>query len=334
MNRSLRKWIITSLTAVGLVSQPLSAYTQKAIQQGAKKTTPEFTIVERMPPEKIASLEQLLHPPNEPPVVYGDWVRLRADRWPEILWLIEVEKSVSGKLMPRIKSEATAFILNKEGFFLSAYHNIFESYREQNHGRSPTLILLYDPESGIAAQARPLIISERDDILLGIMSTPNPQEKITYLAPSNVPDFNMGYFVGYHKSPELMEKLFQEVMQQGRCYLQGNKPVYEQRQRLPKKLQQLGAKMEISNLEMPAEIAFFLSTLKQKVDDIIIHSSAIPGDSGTPVFDANSRLLGIVKQRAEIPAGIAGKDYVLGVCTSTISLRKMIQTYVNAQKQK
>lgn len=332
--KNLAKWIITSLTAVGLVSQPLPAYAQKAIQQGAKKTTPEFTIVERMHPEKIASLEQLLNPPLEDPVIWEERLRLRAERWPEFLWNIEVEKSVSGKLMPRIKAEATAFILNKEGFFLSTYHDIFEGYREQNHGGSPTLVLLYDPESGIAAQARPLIISERDDIVLGRINTPNPQEKTTYLAPSNVPDFNIGYFVGYHKSPEMTKTLFQEVMQQGNLRLQGNKPMYEQRQRLPKNLQQLGAKMEISNLEMPAAIAFFLSTLKQTIDDVIIHSSAIPGDSGTPVFDANSRLLGMVKQRAELPARIAGQDYVLGICTSAVSLRKIIQGYINAHKER
>tara|TARA_Y100000310_G_scaffold112011_1_gene110443 strand:+ start:4097 stop:5119 length:1023 start_codon:yes stop_codon:yes gene_type:complete len=58
-------------------------------------------------------------------------------------------------------------ILNKEGFFLSAYHAVKSFVEERKEGNNNNLILIYDPINGYAFSARSVIFSDETDIALG-----------------------------------------------------------------------------------------------------------------------------------------------------------------------
>ena len=84
-------------------------------------------------------------------------------RFPEIIINFNVNTSVENTSLATLISQGSAYFLNSEGFFLTAYHVV----QDIQEGINSNLMLVYDPQTGLISQGRVLMYSKEYDLALG-----------------------------------------------------------------------------------------------------------------------------------------------------------------------
>ena len=134
----------------------------------------DFNILNEVSREELASLREVLEV-DESEIQTDEntgAVHLNADRWPAIIYNFSLNPENIG-IKGELTSTGSAFVLNDQGFFLTADH----AYEEGK------IMLVYDPIKGYALPARPLVHSTKDDIFLGKIDLPPHFSNPVYFLP-------------------------------------------------------------------------------------------------------------------------------------------------------
>ncbi|MDO8511442.1 MAG: trypsin-like peptidase domain-containing protein [Nanoarchaeota archaeon] len=272
----------------------------------------DYHILEKIPATERSSLEELLTKPSEPSLDEEGIIELEVSeaRFPEILYHVHQE---SGKLV--VQSLGSSFLLNAEGYFLTAHHVFEDSLKDHEQGADNCFMLLYDPIEGFAASARPLIFSIKDDILLGKIDVIKPRET-TLLSDSTQPLQDLVYSITYSNTSYLAGELFSEVEKSGSVDADHH---FQQLHPFP--VEKSIFKTEVSMGHLVGVIEAGKKINNHGVSSFV--ASMIPGNSGSPVFDLRNSQVGVVTSIYE------KSDPTLAIYTNSSRLRPMIETYLN-----
>lgn len=272
----------------------------------------DYHLLETIPATERSSLEKLLlTTPSEPSLDEEGTIMLEVSEahFPEILYHVHQE---SGKLV--VRSVGSSFLLNAEGYFLTAHHVFEDSLKDREQGADDCFMLLYDPVEGFAASARPLIYSIKDDILLGKIDVVKPRET-TPISDSPQPLRDMVYSITYSNTSYLAGELFTEVEKSGSVDLN-----HHFQQLHPLHIEKSIFKTEVSMGHLVRVIEEGKKRNDPGVSSFI--ASVIPGNSGSPVFDLRNSQIGVI-------TGVYEKsDPTLAIYTNSSRLRPMIEAYL------
>ena len=273
----------------------------------------DYHILENISATERSSLEELLlKKPSGPSLDEEGIIELEISEahFPEILYHVHQE---SGKLV--LRSMGSSFLLNAEGYFLTAHHVFKDSLKDREQGADDCFMLLYDPIEGFAASARPLIFSIKDDILLGKIDVVKSRETIP-LSDSPQPLQDLVYSVTYSNTSYLAGELFSKVEKSGSV----NADQYFQ-QLHPIQVEKSIFKSELSM----GHLVEVLDEAGKKRNNLGVSSfiaSIIPGNSGSPVFDLRNSQIGVVTSIYE------KSDPPVAIYTNSSRLRPMIEAYL------
>ena len=125
-----------------------------------------YTIVKNHPISsyELNSLKEILEPSSVTEKINSSDIEI-----PDILFRVKVKKSRKGEDSYDISLEniATAKVLNKEGFFLTASHVFGDCLSKSINKDFDRFMILYNPEHGFGLPAKILAYSNYQDILLG-----------------------------------------------------------------------------------------------------------------------------------------------------------------------
>ena len=285
----------------------------------------DFNILNEVSREELASLREVLEVDESKVQVDENTgaVHLNADRWPAIVYNFTLNPENIG-IGGELTSTGSAFVLNNQGFFLTADH----AYEKGK------IMLVYDPMRGYALPARPLVHSTNDDIFLGKIDLP-PQFLIptTRISSSNNPPLERVYFPSYTDRLRI-KSTFANLIQNGNIrYDEGSQELsFSQKELLVRAGENgLGARIGIGKtMDVTLDGGRKLCAEGQ----FAFIAEAIPSNSGSPVFDFRNNLTGILRARDEINVISgdlpAGQKVKLGIYTGSGRIREMIASYIEA----
>ncbi len=278
----------------------------------------EYTLVKKVSLKEAGSLEELLLPaPNPIPDLSREiGLNVSSSKFPEILYHIKIDSD--NNLRPL--SMGSCFLINEEGFFLTAQH-VFEKYlQESTAGNLSSLMLLYDPVSKSAAAALPLIYSVEKDILLGKADiSPRSVVQSVPLSDNNSPFLNNVYSVAYANIDYLSGELLHTVLSSG-AVVDGQKFVQEE-----------NIDVDINKLGIVISIGHLVSrdAQEERLGRQGFLADMVRGNSGSPVFDLINNQVGIVNEEITV------KDSSLNIIryTESTTIREMIDIYIGQIKR-
>lgn len=290
----------------GLESQLRTIHRPEFIRKG------EYTIVEKIPPEKLSSLEELLLSPKKKGTSENAEVDISESNFPEVLYHVHKD---NGALV--LKSMGSSFIVHGDGYFLTAHH-VFDKYLgELEAGSVSCFMLLYDPLHGFAVPARPLIFSVQDDVLLGKVDINNYPIKTTPLSEGKEYPLDMVYSVTYANINYLTTDLFKEVVQ---SVTVDDNFIFNQNYALPKATSKVGVEILLGHL-----VTVILTEKESRPSMRAFISNLVSGNSGSPVFDFNYAQVGVStstvrSKNPRIPNAV--------IYTEAPQIREMIRAYI------
>ena len=292
-----------------------------------------IVVVEKIPKEDIRHLDDFLREENKPLFNPGNTtIELRTEHWPQVAYSINLEKSSDGVDVARLNSAGHVFVFGEGGFFLTAHH-VFENYLAGMKQGKNSLMLVYDPATGLTTTARPLAYAKNNDILIGRIDSPNAFNTQRVHLGAHPPPLDYVYTPTYENIEFLTGGLFRQVInslnmqytdRDGRVVL-AFKPIKlaEDGKELDKhvrlgKLTDLVDEMEKKLRRIDGEYAFM--------------GQVVHGHSGSPVLDLQNRLVGVIKSSEKIYDTNAQKEINLGIYTGSSKIRDMILKYLAAHK--
>lgn len=247
---------------------------------------------------------------------------------------------VDGKLSLSIASNSRGYLLNKEGFFITSNHVLQDVERARENGDYSNMLLFYDPEHGFAFPARALALSEKYDIVIGKVDIesdfPVERARISY---TDSPVLERVYYTSYGNTDYISgigdEFLAEEIIGNGLISIDSASESpslsYSQKRLVPKRLgKDLG--LTVHN---GARIVRNPGLSEAGILDgmHIMEGDAVPGLSGSPVFDLHHTYMGslimMAKGEVENQEGVT-KKCGLGIYTGARKVRDMIRKYVDA----
>ncbi|MEK6863213.1 MAG: hypothetical protein AABW53_00785, partial [Nanoarchaeota archaeon] len=249
----------------------------------------EYTLVKKVSLKEAGSLEELLLPaPNLiPDLSRGIRLNVSSSKLPEILYHLKIDSD--NNLRPL--SIGSCFLINEEGFFLTAQH-VFERYlRESKGGEVSSLMLLYDPISESAATALPLIYSVEKDILLGKADI--SQRSVVQSVPlsdNNSPFLNNVYSVAYANIDYLSGELLHTVLSSGAITVNLE---FVQRETVAADIKNFGVEISIGRL-------VDRRTQDEKLGQQGFLADMVRWNSGSPGFDLINNLVGVVNEEITV----------------------------------
>lgn len=300
----------------------------------------EFTIVSTVPKSDLAYLEDILIPDDAKPDSASSpdtgAMPLMIDRWPEIAYYIDVRGQLdNARADITLNYLGNAFILNKSGFFTSAYHLFEKHLKRQQRGENKSMVLVYDPETGIASTAKALIFSEKYDVLLGRVGLDGGLNiKTTHISDKASPLYGVVYSTRYKNLDYISGDLFEEVLHSGSFGIEPGKEKtawFRQGELLKKKLdKELGCCVELGR---PEDIIFKDREKLAKTWEYVFLSKTVPGNSGSPVFDLQNNLTGIVTRSSSVRDTDTEEICPVGIYTGTLKIREMIRGYISYHRR-
>ncbi len=288
----------------------------------------EFTVVEKLSPQEIKSLEKILE---------GGSKEIPDDRAkgpiksPEIAYYFDIKRQSSSSIQPQLFRLASAFILNNEGFFLTTQHFIdLEKIKDKKKLTSP-MMLIYDPQTGAIGEGRILTYSKKHDLAFGRVAVPKDfRIETTFITNGNLATSNSVYATEFDNTRYMISGLFLEVTKAGTFYIKGDRKYgYRQERGLKKDLKKdLQVKLLQDHISDLKNDNFGFPTGITYSDSDISTTGIKPGDSGIPVFSINGDLVGIVEKKMWISYR-SGHTFHLVHFKGPNPIKRMIKNYID-----
>lgn len=282
----------------------------------------EYTLVKKVSLKEAGSLEEsLLATPNVVPDLGKEIeLELSLSRLPEVLYHLKIDPNDG--LRPL--SLGSCYLINGEGFFLTAHH-VFEKYlQESKTEEMSSFMLLYDPVSKSAAAALPLIYSVEKDILLGKANLPRYPRQSAPLSDNDRHLFNNVYSVTYANIDYLSKELLHTVLSSGTIT---ENLEFVQGEEVDADIKLLGVNISIGRLVgRGAE--------QEKLGRRGFLADLVRGNSGSPVFDLINNQVGVVNEKMtfkDLSPNAASPNITL--YTGSTAIREMIQIYIDQIKK-
>jgi len=317
MNR--RKFLQTAASLLSATAFPELAF--------GEESSSRIRILNKIAGEDLASLREVLEVQPELPVEPIDsGLKLKVDRWPIVIYNLSTTTKENGVEIG-VESRGSAFVLNNNGFFLTANHVYMPD--------EGIMMLVYDPVKGYALSATPLASSEDFDLFLGRVHFPRDFSiPPTRICSSHNPSSNMVYTTGYTNN-EYLTSIIKEVIGTGKFTSEcgPNVPCFKLGRLLPQidNWDELRAIVGIGNL---TDTTYEDGTPLCEKGERSFIAEIVPGNSGSPVLDIHNRLVGILTERssATVASGdlLAGHKVKHGIYTGPERIREMIESYIEA----
>lgn len=203
----------------------------------------------------------------------------------------------------------STFLLNNEGFFISAYHVLKHHINDKNNNK-PGLILIYSPQTGEIKDSRILSYSEEFDIALGKINNPSELEcsAINLTGKSSFSDEEQVWVGAYSNKDYISGSLCSEAV---RAYC-------ENRQFSP--TQNLGGGQFVVDI-INKEGIF------NEEWGYVVNRKFLQGDSGIPFFTSDNNLAGILTSSGEV-SYTNGQKKGITVFSGPVSIRNLIDNFI------
>ena len=291
----------------------------------------DFTLVEKSLPKDLIALKRFLTPPNTLPP--SNELLINVGRLPELVYNITVQKQESKVVVIIPESLGSAFILNKEGFFLSAYHVFADQVEKQEKEDLSSTALMYESNTGKVASARTLMYSKQHDIFLGRVKFPESSHiEEMHLSPYNCNSPDLVWTVSYGKDTPILNSLLKEILESGKFIYP--EEVYPKKEASAASFQQVHPVKKESSFFQPlisiGHVVDVLTTegkpVYAKEEYAFLHKAKY-GDSGSPVFDVRERVQGIMTHMQNL-SDENGEKQGVGIFVGQAPIRAMIEKYI------
>jgi len=292
----------------------------------------DFVIVRRSPQSHLPNLESLLAIPPRKPLRKNH--KIIVERYPEVIYHCDFQwdGNAGSKWDACALYGGSALLLNRSGFFISAHHLFTDHLTEKNQENNKCTMLLYDPASNIFTEAFPLIYSKRYDLLLGRVNLPpNARVTKTFISPTDEPPLHYVYTTIFADPGYIKKDLFVNIISAGEpgFTLRNGKRRFQFTQT---RHVQNGGLGSLNMVVSCGELKDIKEQYKELVDgQYSFVSTTAKGNSGSPIFDVHSNLMGVLSKGGEdLLDQPTGKNYNVGIYTGPLAMRRMIQAYINA----
>lgn len=270
----------------------------------------DYVILEHLNTREVNSLKKCLAVPKK--IIQSNHLELTIDRSPEIVYHIR-----KGEPSETDVTIGLAYMLNKDGFFITANHIFSEDIERKYKPSESPVIMAHSPDFCFTYSARFLMSSKKDDLLLGKIDFPVPAD----MKPVGIADERVSYPTHIHslgyKDLTCFNDVLEKIVLSGKFIRHPNK---EKVMFSHKKCIKYGPKYKG---EVTIGTAYKASHVNPRCSNQLYFKGK-PGDSGSPVLDLHGRFMGIITD---------GLSDVM-CYTGPLKVRKMIEYYIKrANKQ-
>jgi hypothetical protein len=302
----------------------------------------DFTLAKKTKKKNLKPLEEVVSEPNRTikmtiggPTMIKVEIKPNLSSFPEVVYHVDVvgNPNQCNSLIPLVKSGGSAFLLNKEGFFLSTYHQFDDHIEKQKKGNKNSMMLFYDPINGFATEAEVLMFSKKFDILLGrVRVDPDAEVEPQKIFDGDQPTIDQVFSATYQNIDYFLSgKMYHAVVNSGDITEAPQGLTYNQTLSVKvRKLLSLKHTIDIGHI-VPG-ITFVDDNKNKQPWKRIFFGEVNKGNSGSPIYDVSNNIVGIV---TEIPSDDILKAFPklkkandMTIYTGALHIRAMVKSYI------
>jgi hypothetical protein len=208
----------------------------------------------------------------------------------------------------------STFLLNDEGFFISAFHVLKHHITDKNNDK-PGLVLICSPQTGEIKDSRILSYSEKCDIVLGKVNNPNKLEcsAINLTGKSSFLEGEQVWAGAYSNKDYISGKLCSEAVH---AYCENRK---------------FSPTQNLGGSQLVVEIMNKEGIFNEEWG-YVVNRNFLYGDSGIPFFTSDNNLAGILTSSGEVNY-TNGLKKGIAVFSGPVSIRNLIDNFIRECKK-